>query len=493
MSAGGHLRPTLSTTVAVCVSVVLAAVMMFQVSGPLAAGLGVVAVVVFAVGLAGRAVRSSVGDVLAGLGIPVAATAFVGAVALPARGGPPAAAIVAVAALTGCWLLLHAAAGGRPGTTPGATARRLVIGAVIAGVTAALIAVGGGTILGELRAAVATITDWGPVTDSGGQVLVLIADAAALLFAAFFANATISRLEIRYLGTDTHVTVVGWRLSALLTWATAAAFLLVSVGVLVAALAPTVSTAALGFERLLRLFLGVVAAPWTHVAGVAVAVLALVGYIAVRLVEWGDKADSAGTLRRASVLPGPVGVGIAAALVQGRYAAALATTPLGDAVAAIQVGALAAGPLLVVGGWLGLLAVGLGLAKGSTRGFTAIGSAFLGLAAPFTTLAGGGPLLCLGGVAVAVLVWDLQETAIGLSEQLGATRPLLRNEVFRGGASLVVTLLAVGIGYGVFRAVASAPADPPSPLIIIAVLGGTALLSLVLVRRLSVGGVDVGD
>jgi hypothetical protein len=316
---------------------------------------------------------------------------------------------------------------------------------------------------------------------------------AALLLVALHANATVTRLELRYLGSDEHVTVGGRQLSALLVRATVAACLLVAIGVPVA-LAATAAGSVPAVAVLLRTFLGTVATVGTQGAMAALVALALGSYLVVLLVDRVDRADPAGALRRGSILLGPVGLGAGAALLYGRYAAALAATPLGEAPPAVQAGAVVAVPLLAVGLWLGLLAVGLALAgELSIRGLTGAGSAALGLAAPFSTLVGGGPLLCLGGVAVAVLVWDLQETAIGLSEQLGAARPLLRNEVFRGGASLVVALLAVGVGYGVFRAVAADPGSQPSPLVVVAVLGGTALLGLVLARRLSVGGVDVGN
>lgn len=100
-------------------------------------------------------------------------------------------------------------------------------------------------------------------------------------------------------------------------------------------------------------------------------------------------------------------------------------------------------------GTVGLLALVVGLVRGGRRTVSAggVGVVAGGLAAG---LAGAPVAVTLASVAGGVVAWDLGHRAVDLGEQLGRTAGTRRLEAVHVGASLLVGVLVVGLGYGVY-------------------------------------------
>lgn len=125
---------------------------------------------------------------------------------------------------------------------------------------------------------------------------------------------------------------------------------------------------------------------------------------------------------------------------------------IGATVAAV-VAALTSAPFALLALPLGIGGAGMiagGLWVVGKRTWISIGTASLflsvivagGLGTPVEYL-----LISMIGVAMA---WDLGHNAIGLGRQMGRHSRTRRNELIHGAATMIITLAAASIGYGVY-------------------------------------------
>lgn len=134
--------------------------------------------------------------------------------------------------------------------------------------------------------------------------------------------------------------------------------------------------------------------------------------------------------------------------------ATLAVTPVSPVAAAVAV----VGLLVTVGGVVrpSHAAVSLG-ATGLLGGVLYAG------------LAGAPPAVLLVGVGATVVAWDLAGFAIDLGGQLGDECATRRLEAVHALGSVGVGVLAVALGYGVYRA---ATGEPPMAAVLLWLLAG---------------------
>lgn len=97
----------------------------------------------------------------------------------------------------------------------------------------------------------------------------------------------------------------------------------------------------------------------------------------------------------------------------------------------------------------GLLGVGFGTWHGS-RKWLDRGVFFLFTGVLLMALSGGAAPLALVGTAATVVALDVGENAIGLGEQLGHEINTARTELYHAGASALVGLLGIVLGYGIY-------------------------------------------
>lgn len=103
----------------------------------------------------------------------------------------------------------------------------------------------------------------------------------------------------------------------------------------------------------------------------------------------------------------------------------------------------------------GLLVLGVGLAA-TRQSLVTAGGALL-VAGPLAAAATGAPpvLATLVGVTAAILAFDLGSTAVSLGEQLGHDAPTAQVELVHAGASTVVGLSFVLVGFAVHEMAAT--------------------------------------
>ncbi|QIO21121.1 hypothetical protein [Haloarcula sp. JP-L23] len=130
----------------------------------------------------------------------------------------------------------------------------------------------------------------------------------------------------------------------------------------------------------------------------------------------------------------------------------------------------------------------LGVADGFTRseGHTARvrgAAALLYLGVVLLALRHGRPLLALGGGVGAILIWDVQEHAIVLGQQVGRRLTVTRPEGAHFVGSLLVGGVGAGVGYGVTAATDRSLASAFPSVVLIGVLVLAILLALLWLPR----------
>ena len=126
-----------------------------------------------------------------------------------------------------------------------------------------------------------------------------------------------------------------------------------------------------------------------------------------------------------------------------RLSAALAVAFAGFAV-------IAAGPEGALLGGIGVPLVLAGVVFGWRRAVT-IGAFVVFAGVVLAGVREAPPEGLLVGTAAVVLAWDLGENAIGLGEQLGRAARTRRAEITHAALATLVGVVAVALGYAVFR------------------------------------------
>lgn len=159
----------------------------------------------------------------------------------------------------------------------------------------------------------------------------------------------------------------------------------------------------------------------------------------------------------ASIVVKPTPVGGAMGILAALLATTVAIGFSGPATACALAGVL----LLVTG----LLLPRPGLITG--------GAVLLGTAIVLAGLAGApGPAVGVGFVGV-VVAWDVSHNSLSHGRQVGREAPTVPAEAMHAGGSLVVGLLAVGIGYGIFTA---AGTGRPATAVALLTVGAVVLI-----------------
>jgi len=110
-------------------------------------------------------------------------------------------------------------------------------------------------------------------------------------------------------------------------------------------------------------------------------------------------------------------------------------------------------PAALAAGVPGVACVGAGSLRGSRR-LVSLGGLALTGGVIVAGLAGGGPEVLLLGALAALVAWDVAEHGIGVGDHLGRETETARIELVHAAATLLVGVLAAGVGYGVYRGVA---------------------------------------
>lgn len=127
----------------------------------------------------------------------------------------------------------------------------------------------------------------------------------------------------------------------------------------------------------------------------------------------------------------------------------------------------------IVLGLLSVLVVAISVLNGG-RSWLAAGTLVLIAAIVLAVFEEGPTLSTLTGLALAFVVWDCGEYAIGLGQQVGRAGETARQEIFHGGISIAVAVAGVTVGWTI---VTIAPSD--IPLVSILPLGIGCLFLLV--------------
>lgn len=125
-------------------------------------------------------------------------------------------------------------------------------------------------------------------------------------------------------------------------------------------------------------------------------------------------------------------------------------------------------------GLLGLLFLGTGLFVKRSRQWVSLGVTSLFIGVLIVGMLGLAPPSMLLASAVGVLVaWDVGQHAVTIGEQFGRTTPTRRGELFHAAASIVVGVLAAGIGYTIYLLGSE---GQPALAMILLLLGAVALV-----------------
>ena len=121
----------------------------------------------------------------------------------------------------------------------------------------------------------------------------------------------------------------------------------------------------------------------------------------------------------------------------------------------------------------GVLLVGGGVVRGSRRLVT-VGSFVALVGVLFGGLNAAPPELLLPGTIATVLMWDFDEQAINVGEQLGREADTERLELTHAAASTIVAVAAGGVGYGIYLAGAG---NQPMTALVFLLVAAVALTS----------------